>query len=90
MIIARNFGTNKAEESLFRKTILIFLSAERINNHTSYRLIALINWDLANYVGCIRVLSIGQKKDKEKVRRQLEISTIDSHGDVNKQECPVN
>ncbi|PIO68807.1 laminin G domain protein, partial [Teladorsagia circumcincta] len=43
------------------------------------------------YVGCMRIMSLGGgKKDKLRRKKQLDVSTLDIYGDVNKQECPLN
>ncbi|CAJ0953978.1 unnamed protein product, partial [Mesorhabditis belari] len=45
-----------------------------------------------NYVGCLRVVHFGAKKEKVRVRMRKQIPTrdIEVFGDVNKVECPVN
>ncbi|KAK6042478.1 hypothetical protein COOONC_12912 [Cooperia oncophora] len=43
------------------------------------------------YVGCMHIMSLGGgKKDKMRRKKQLDVSTLDIYGDVNKQECPLN
>ncbi|CAJ0584396.1 unnamed protein product, partial [Mesorhabditis spiculigera] len=44
------------------------------------------------FVGCMRVVHFGNKKERLRVRmrKQIPASEIDVFGDVNKMECPVN
>lgn len=44
------------------------------------------------FVGCVRIMNLGGNSKKSKLRRkkQLDVSTLDIYGDVNKQECPLD
>ncbi|KHJ77995.1 laminin G domain protein [Oesophagostomum dentatum] len=43
------------------------------------------------FVGCVRIMNLGGgKRDKNRMKKQLDVSKLDVFGDVNKQECPLD
>uniref|UniRef100_A0A0K0D1J4 LAM_G_DOMAIN domain-containing protein n=1 Tax=Angiostrongylus cantonensis TaxID=6313 RepID=A0A0K0D1J4_ANGCA len=43
------------------------------------------------YVGCMRIMNLGTSmKHKSRKKKQLDVSTLDVYGDVNKQECHLD